>query len=196
MAPRARPCNPLRPVAAVRVAVERPGSGPGARRAARWGIASSIRFMPAVRGIDHTCFTVSDLDRAIAFYGDVLGCEVLSVRERHGGAVAAIVGYPDAHVRMADLRAPSGDHVIELFEYVDPAVEHAPIAPRVVGCAHLCFLVDDLPRVYEELRADGVDSFFSAPVEITEGSGAGGRAVYLRDPDGIVVELYQPPPGR
>ena len=149
--------------------------------------------MAAARGLHHTCYTVSDLDRSVAFYRDVLGCEVLAEQEKEGGYLAAIVGYPDAHVRMAHLRVPDAEHVIELFEYLAPAGTRADVEPRNVGASHLCFLVDDLPALYEELREKGVDSFASPPVEVDTGVNKGGYALYLRDPDGISVELFQPP---
>jgi catechol 2,3-dioxygenase-like lactoylglutathione lyase family enzyme len=149
--------------------------------------------MAAVRGLHHTCYTVSDLDRSVAFYRDVLGCEVMAEQEKEGGYLAAIVGYPDAHVRMAHLRVPGTEHVIELFEYLAPAGTRADVEPRNVGASHLCFLVDDLPALYEGLREKGVDSFVSPPVEVDTGVNKGGYALYLRDPDGISVELFQPP---
>ena len=68
--------------------------------------------------VHHTGYTVSDLDRSLAFYRDVLGCEVIATQEKEGGYLAAIVGYPEAHVRMAHLRVPGDEHVIELFEYL------------------------------------------------------------------------------
>ena len=71
----------------------------------------------AVSRLHHTGYTVSDLDRSLVFYRDILGCEVIATQEKEGGYLAAIVGYPDAHVRMAHLRVPGGGHVIELFEY-------------------------------------------------------------------------------
>jgi catechol 2,3-dioxygenase-like lactoylglutathione lyase family enzyme len=149
--------------------------------------------MAAVRRLHHTCYTVFDLDRSVAFYRDLLGCEVIAEQEKEGGYLAAIVGYPDAHVRMAHLRVPGAEHVIELFEYLAPAGTRADVEPRNVGASHLCFLVDDLPALYEELRAKGVDSFASPPVEVDTGVNKGGYALYLRDPDGISVELFQPP---
>jgi catechol 2,3-dioxygenase-like lactoylglutathione lyase family enzyme len=144
-----------------------------------------------VSGLHHTCFTVSDLDRSVAFYRDVLGCELIAEQEKQGGYLAAIVGYPDAHVRMAHLRVPDGDHVIELFEYLAPLGGRADVEPRNVGASHLCFLVDDLPALYERLREQA--SFASPPVEVDTGINKGGYALYLRDPDGISVELFQPP---
>jgi catechol 2,3-dioxygenase-like lactoylglutathione lyase family enzyme len=148
--------------------------------------------MGAIEGLHHTCYTVSDLDRSLAFYRDLLGCEVIAQQEKEGGYLAAIVGYPDAHVRMAHLRVPGGEHVIELFEYLAPHGERAVVEPRNVDASHLCFLVDDLPALYERLRAQGVDSFVSAPVEVDTGVNRGGYALYLTDPDGITVELFQP----
>jgi catechol 2,3-dioxygenase-like lactoylglutathione lyase family enzyme len=147
----------------------------------------------AVNGLHHTCYTVSDLDRSLAFYRDQLGCELLAEQEKQGGYLAAIVGYPDAHVRMAHLRVPGSGHVIELFEYLAPQGRRADVEPRNVGASHLCFLVDDLPALYERLRQRGVSSFVSPPVEVDTGVNRGGWALYLTDPDGITVELFQPP---
>jgi catechol 2,3-dioxygenase-like lactoylglutathione lyase family enzyme len=150
----------------------------------------------AVNGLHHTCYTVSSLDRSLAFYRDTLGCEVLATQEKNGGYLAAIVGYEGAHVRMAHLRVPGSAHVIELFEYLAPRGEPADVEPRNVGASHLCFLVDDLPALYEQLRQNGVTSFVSPPVEVDTGINRGGYALYLRDPDGITVELFQPPATR
>jgi catechol 2,3-dioxygenase-like lactoylglutathione lyase family enzyme len=145
-----------------------------------------------VDALHHTGYTVSDLDRSLRFYIDLLGCEVVATQEKQGGYLAAIVGYPDAHVRMAHLRAPDSAHVIELFQYLAPAGATAPLEPVNVGTAHLCFVVPDLEAAYERLVAAGVE-FFSPPVEVDTGINTGGRGVYLRDPDGIVLELFQPP---
>jgi catechol 2,3-dioxygenase-like lactoylglutathione lyase family enzyme len=148
----------------------------------------------APRTIHHTGFTVGDLDRSLSFYRDLLGLETLAEQEKKGGYLAAIVGHGDAHVRMAHLRVPGDGHVVELFEYLAPEGQRPrPLDPADVGTSHLCFVVDDLLALYERLRAAGIDSFLSPPVEVDTGINRGGRALYLRDPDGIPVELFQPP---
>jgi catechol 2,3-dioxygenase-like lactoylglutathione lyase family enzyme len=152
--------------------------------------------MAAIERLHHTGYTVSNLDRSVAFYRDLLGCEVIAAQEKEGGYLAAIVGYPDAHVRMAHLRIPGGEHVIELFEYLAPKGTVADVAPPNVGASHLCFIVEDLFRTYERLRDHGVDSFVSPPVEVDTGVNRGGYALYLRDPDGITLELFQPAAAR
>jgi catechol 2,3-dioxygenase-like lactoylglutathione lyase family enzyme len=147
-----------------------------------------------LRRIHHTGYTVSDLDASLGFYRDLLGLEVVATQEKQGGYLAAIVGYPEAHVRMAHLRVPGDEHVVELFEYLAPTgARSGRLEPRDVGTSHLCLVVDDLPALYERLLEAGVDTFVSPPVEVDTGINTGGYALYLRDPDGIPVELFQPP---
>jgi catechol 2,3-dioxygenase-like lactoylglutathione lyase family enzyme len=141
----------------------------------------------------HTSLTVSDLERSIAFYRDALGLEVVLQQEKEGGYLARITGYPDAHVRMAHLEAPGGSHRIELFQYLAPAGERAPVEPRNVGIAHVCFLVDDIHEAYERIRRVPGVEVYSEPVEVDTGANAGGFGLYLRDPDSITLELFQPP---
>jgi len=152
--------------------------------------------MPSTRAVvalHHTGLTVSNLARSLAFYRDLLGCEVIATQEKTGGYLAAIVGYPDAHVRMAHLRAPESDHILELFEYITPTPTRSEIEPRNIGTAHVCFVVSGLWAVYERLLAAGVSSFLSPPVDVDTGVNTGGRGLYLRDPDRIIVELFEPP---
>ncbi len=150
--------------------------------------------MSDVLRIHHTGYTVSDLERSLGFYRDLLGLEVVATQEKEGGYLAAIVGYPDAHVRMAHLRVAGSEHVLELFEYLAPAgAQRGPLEPRDVGTSHLCLVVDDLPSLYARLLEAGVETFVSPPVDVDTGINSGGLALYLRDPDGIPVELFQPP---
>ena len=146
-----------------------------------------------VNGLHHTGFTVANLERSLAFYRDLLHFEVVTTQEKKGGYLAAIVGYPGAHVKMAQLKVPGSEHGIELFEYVNPRSTPAALEPKLVGASHVCLAVDDLPHLYERLGAAGVDSFFSEPVEVDTGVSEGGLALYMRDPDGIILELFQPP---
>ena len=138
----------------------------------------------------HTGLTVRDLDRSLGFYRDTLGMETLFEQEKEGGYLAAIVGYPGAHVRMAHLAFPGDDHRLELFQYLEPEPRGEPGEPRDVGITHICLLVDDIDALHVRLRAAGVD-FYSDPVLVDTGANAGGVGVYLRDPDGITLELFQ-----
>jgi catechol 2,3-dioxygenase-like lactoylglutathione lyase family enzyme len=140
----------------------------------------------------HTGFTVRNLARSLEFYRDSLGMEVVFEQEKRGGYLADIVGYADAHVRMAHLAFPGDSHRIELFQYIEPEPRGDPGEPRDVGLTHICLAVDDIGQIYERLRGNGV-AFYSAPVVVDTGANAGGVGVYLRDPDGITLELFQRP---
>ncbi|HEY0415824.1 MAG TPA: VOC family protein [Gaiellaceae bacterium] len=142
--------------------------------------------------LHHTGMTVSDLDASVAFYRDVVGFEVVFTQEKRGGYLADIVGYPGAYVRMAHLALPGSDHRLELFQYLvpDPVVRRPE--PRETGLTHVCLVVDDVDAATARLLAGGATAA-TGPVAVDTGANAGGRALYLRDPDGIVVELFQPP---
>jgi catechol 2,3-dioxygenase-like lactoylglutathione lyase family enzyme len=141
----------------------------------------------------HTSFTVSDMERSLAFYRDLLGLRVTADMQPEADYPARVTGYPGATFRIVYLRLGDDPHLLELIQYTTG--QGAPLRPATnrPGCAHICFLVDDLPAAYERLRAQGV-AFVSPPVPITQGVNRGGFAVYLRDPDGATIELLQRPP--
>jgi catechol 2,3-dioxygenase-like lactoylglutathione lyase family enzyme len=145
-----------------------------------------------VIGVYHTSFTVSDIERSLEFYQGLLGCEVLWRREIDEKYFRNIVGFPECRVRAAHLRIPGSAHILELFEYVTPRGVPADVRTNNPGSAHIALLVDDLVAAHNELVSKGV-RFRSAPVMIDAGANRGGRSAYVLDPDGITVELFQPP---
>jgi catechol 2,3-dioxygenase-like lactoylglutathione lyase family enzyme len=148
--------------------------------------------MKVVNEVDHIGLTVTDLERSIEFYTSVLECTVVMRQEKVGGYLAAIVGYPDAHVLMTHLQPPGGGPRIELFQYLVPESATRELEPRNVGNAHICFVVEDLDALYGRLVEKGI-STISPPVEVDTGVNAGGASLYLYDPDGITLELFQRP---
>jgi lactoylglutathione lyase len=150
--------------------------------------------MPAVVGAHHTSFTVTDLDRSLEFFRDLLGLEVLFTREVRDEYLGAIVGLPGCVAKAALLRIPGSAHHVELFQYLTPAGHAVRPRPCDPGSSHLSFLVEDLPGLYARLRAAGV-AFVSEPVRISAGPNCGGWAAYLHDPNGILLELFQRPDG-
>jgi len=149
----------------------------------------------SLTAVFHTGLTVSDLERSVAFYRDVLGLEVVSQWDSAQPYLRTIVGFPDAELRIALLRLPAtpaaSGHHIELLEYRSPHGVRGDARTCNPGNVHVAFMVDDLDRVYAELSAKGV-RFKSAPVAVEHGRNKGAKAVYLRDPDDITLELIQP----
>jgi len=123
--------------------------------------------MAIVSGFNHASFTVSDMDRSLAFYRDLLGMTLEADRELQAPHISRITGFPGTCMRPA-LRTCN------------------------VGNAHVAFDVEELPKVCRELSARGVQ-FRSEPVEIPSGPLQGGYVVYLSDPDSITLEFIQRP---
>jgi catechol 2,3-dioxygenase-like lactoylglutathione lyase family enzyme len=65
--------------------------------------------------------------------------------------------------------------------------------PCDTGFAHIAFDVDDIEAAISAAASHGVTPV-AETVTIDKGPNAGGKAVYLRDPDGITIEFIQPPP--
>jgi len=131
--------------------------------------------------LHHVGVTVEDLDRAVEFYRDVLGCAVRDRFEVDGEGFATAVDVPDAAASFAHL--DGGGCRLELVSYEprgDPVEQPALNRP---GATHLGFSVDDVDAFYEGLPAD-VETL-SEPR--TTSSGA--RIVFLRDPEGNLVEV-------
>lgn len=141
---------------------------------------------------NHTGATVSNLARSIRFYEEMFGFEVVMRQQKSGGYLGRIIGIPEAEVRMAQLRLPSGGHVLELFEYISPKLASRSVDPTTIGFTHLCLAVEGLQALHSRLSKKGCESI-SEPVRIDTGANAGGLGVYLRDPDGIIIELFESP---
>jgi catechol 2,3-dioxygenase-like lactoylglutathione lyase family enzyme len=122
-----------------------------------------------VRSLDHLVLTVSDVDATVAFYQRI----GMRLERFDGGRLALRFGRQRIHLHRA-------------------GAEIEPHARRAQpGSADLCFLVEGpLHEVERELRQAGV-AIELGPVDR---SGAIGpmRSLYLRDPDGNLVELSEP----
>lgn len=92
-----------------------------------------------ITGVNHNGFVVRDLDRAVEFYRDVMGLTVAATREREGGPISQVVGYGDAHLKIALLSVGNG-HILELIQYMRPAgserasAERNTLDPSCVQC--------------------------------------------------------------
>jgi catechol 2,3-dioxygenase-like lactoylglutathione lyase family enzyme len=132
-----------------------------------------------VTGLDHFVLRVRDLDRSIVFYRDLLGLPIECLEEYRAGT------RPFVSARV-------GGQLIDLVP--DPTYD-PEAGLRSGGFMHLCVRVagalegDVLPRV----RAGGVEVVEDAPM-IRLGATGYGPSIYVRDPDGYIVELKEEVP--
>ena len=144
-----------------------------------------------IRRYHHIGITVSDLDRSISFYRDMLGFRTVEFLEASGEEVADGLGLEDASLKLVAMER--GDLVVELIEYSVPE-DKKMVAPRPcdVGCMHIALEVDDIHGMYEDLLAQGV-RFNTSPKRNSDNLDWAWWC-YTRDPDGVPIELVQVSP--
>ena len=140
---------------------------------------------------DHTGITVSNLERSLAFWRDVLGFELSHRAHQKGEMAEQITGVAAAELKLAVVKAPGG-HKIELLEYLAPADRKNDVdrRPCDVGHAHVALTVDDLESILQTIAASGWEAA-GKPQTLSAGPNAGKRVIYVRDPDGTTIELME-----
>jgi catechol 2,3-dioxygenase-like lactoylglutathione lyase family enzyme len=133
--------------------------------------------MLRIRNLDHVVLRVADLDAAMRFYHQALGCPVEKVQDQIG---------------LYQLRA--GSALIDIVPLSGPLGQKGGAGPGVEGrnMDHFCLRVEpfDPDAIIAHLRAHGCDP---APVASRYGAEGQGPSIYVTDPDGNVVELKGPP---
>jgi glyoxylase I family protein len=145
-----------------------------------------------VLAADHTGITVSNLERSLAFWRDVLGFELSHTAHQTGELAEEITGVAGVEIKLAVVKTPGG-HKIELLQYLAPSDRnHAHLRPCDVGHVHVTLLVDDLDAVLEKISASGWKAA-GKPQTLKSGPNAGKRVIYVRDPDGTTIEFMEMP---
>jgi len=140
-----------------------------------------------IKSFHHTALSVSDLDRSIRFYCDLLRMKLdWRIDHRRSEALEKVVGLKNVDVSYAMLSGWGGR--IELFQYHTPVGQPYPTDKPVSdkGITHFAFQVEEIDALYEKLLGQGV-RFNTPPQVIREGV----KACYFHDPDGIILELIQ-----
>lgn len=145
--------------------------------------------------IYHVGLTVSDLDRSVIFYRDILGLEfqgeILMVGEEtdkmfHKKNCKARVAYLNGSKNM---EAPP----VELIQFVDNAVNNVQSDLFTTSISELCFYTDDIDLVYKNLIENNIECLSEPQYFDFTAQGFGkSKAFYFKDPDGIILEMMQP----
>jgi len=155
--------------------------------------------IPGLRGADHFGFTVPDMEQAVRFFVDVIGCiEVFTIgpfRDPKGNFMSTQLNVdPQAEIpQIRMLRCKNGAN-IELFEFIDSHQKRWPPLNSDIGGHHLAFYVDDMDEAVTFLRSKGIE-ICGEPVLSEDGAIAGLRWVYFLAPWGMQLELVSAPNG-
>jgi catechol 2,3-dioxygenase-like lactoylglutathione lyase family enzyme len=162
---------------------------------ARLGIGAGS---PPVTAVDVVGMTVSDADRSIEFFANVLTFEKISDVEVAGEDYEHLEGVFGLRMRVVRMRL--GAASIELTEYLAPRGRPIPADSRSNDrwFQHVAIIVADMDRGYGRLRDHKVEHASSGPQLLpkTIPGAAGIRAFYFKDPDGHSLEILQFPPDK
>ncbi|HEX3621710.1 MAG TPA: VOC family protein [Acidimicrobiales bacterium] len=143
-------------------------------------------------GLHHVGVTVADLDRAVAFWERLSGATARDRAVLRGPQLGTMVGYPGVHIEACWVDLPGG-LALELLRYLDR--DDVPYDPGTAhpGNVHVCLQVSDMDVAHAHAVACGARPVSEQPIVVAAGPRAGARLAYLRDPDGVTIELVQEP---
>ena len=144
-----------------------------------------------LRGCDHIGLTVPELDEAVKFFTEVIGCEFIF----DGGSVSNSPKFmseslnvnPEASLKYCFLRCKNGSN-FELFEYESPDQNNYVPKNSDIGGHHLAIYVDDIYSAVEFLKSKKIKILGNIN-EISSGPAAGSSWVYFLTPWGLQMEL-------
>jgi len=155
--------------------------------------------MARMAGLNHFAIMVSDLERSRHFYCDQLGLPIAEFAEHRDGPISDCMAVPHVFMKEYRLGVPAilgyGEAkapfalTFDIIQWTSPVGEVKRPTINDVPSAHVCFTVRDLAATYNDLKGKGVD-FLSPPVRFPEEEGSW-HVVFLRDPDGFVIELLE-----
>lgn len=152
-----------------------------------------------VQSVASVGFTVSDMDRSLGFYRDVLTFTPVSDVEVDGAEYDRLYGILGVRARIVRMRL--GEQQLELTQFLAPPDARpipVPSHSNDLWFQHMAIVVRDMDEAWSRLRARGVRSMSPRPQTIPSSNPVAGgiRALKFRDPDGHNLELLWFPEGK
>ena len=141
-----------------------------------------------IKCLGHVGLGVSDMDRSLAFYRDLLGMEIIMDLDISDDRIAKVIGVPGAKCHIVHLKL--GDNVLELFQYFNPVGKNrTKELQQYDQCfTHIGFEIDDFHKHIAQLKKHNIE-FLGEPQEFRPNV----WIAYFRGPDGEVCEFRQQP---
>lgn len=142
-----------------------------------------------LKSVHHLNLIVSDMDRTNRFYHETLGLEIALESVIEDSEFSRGADLPDTKLLATFFKLPDNSAMIETFQYLVPSGRKPlPLDKKVndMGWTRLCFQVDDIDRVYEDLKAKGV-KYLTDPANIAKDHPhfPGVRLCYFLGPDRV-----------
>lgn len=141
----------------------------------------------------HIGISVHDVERSVQFWRRLTGAEPLWRKVLDGSYLADVTGYPGIAIDAAMIELPDGP-CLEILDYRVSRKTPNDMSTANPGNVHLCFRVTDIVVSWNRALDAGATPISPGPVPITEGPNCGASACYMRDPDGVTIEFFEPAP--
>jgi len=134
-------------------------------------------FIPGFQDFQHVTVSVSDVDKALAFYRDLLGFPVLG-RLYYDNAIGLVIDFLDI----------GNNAILEIFSFTKAPTKPSEFIPDdlQLGMRHIAFRVNNVDAVAARLKQAGV-KFTLDPLDAVGGV----RIAFFKDPDGTLLEITQ-----
>lgn len=147
-----------------------------------------------IKQVVHIGITVLDMDRSIDFYKDTLGLTFQGEILMKGEETDKLFNRTNCKVRVAYLNGSKELHAppVELLQFTCEDAKSDKSDLHKTSISEICFHVEDIDKVYNRLKEENVE-FISKPqsFDFTDQGFGKSKAVYFKDPDGIILELIQ-----
>ena len=162
-------------------------------------VSAAAESSLTVQAIAAVGFTVSDMERSVTFYRDVLTFELISEVEVDGPEYDQLWGVFGARARIVRMRL--GGQELELTEFLSPPDLRpipAPSYSHDLWFQHFAIVVRNMEEAWARLRKYHVRQISPRPqtIPVSNTAAAGIKALKFRDPDGHNLELLWFPEGK
>ena len=137
----------------------------------------------------HIGITVTDMEKSLKLYRDYFGFEVVWNEIEQGNFIDNLSAEKDVKVNTVKMKDSDGG-MIELLHYHSHSennTENIKNKIMKVGCSHFALTVNQLDRVYSELKEMGL-TFICEPQLSPDGAA---KVCFCRDYDGPLIELVE-----
>ena len=139
-----------------------------------------------IKDVRHVGIMVSDMEKSLKFYRDLLGLKVKSLVDEEGEFLDNMLAHENVKNKVAKLYAKNGNALVELID----SKSYGNKKDRdffTIGASHFAFTVDNLEKTYDYLVKNGV-KFTALPQQTPDGFA---KVTFCEDPDGTLIELVE-----
>jgi catechol 2,3-dioxygenase-like lactoylglutathione lyase family enzyme len=152
--------------------------------------------------VSSVTITVSNLEKSISFFTDVLDFRKISeIKELNGSDLKALFGMEKEDIKLKVIKLALGSENIQLMQFIEPSTGRV-IPPdsrsNDLWFQHIAIVTSNMDSAYALLRRHKVVFVSSSPQTLPDyiPAAAGIKAFYFRDPDGHNLEVIYYPQGK